>query len=97
MLFYENTATTVHRARYILTLAQKLANQAYFGEYVLKRCTVMGYRGYPALSQEELNQLKQNIFSLFPEFWSNPANFEPVWTTYTEAIGQLCKRLRTTV
>lgn len=76
------------------TLAQKLAKSAYFGESVLKRCTVMGFRDYPALPPTELSDLKQKIFSLFPQFWANPVEFEPTWGACTESIGQLCKRLR---
>ena len=83
-----------HSLSKVQTLAQKLANQAYFGENVLKKCTVMGFRDYPALPQAELNELKQTIFNLFPQYWANPIEFEATWSTCTEAIGQLCKRLR---
>ena len=53
----------------------------------------MGFRDYPALPQAELNELKQTIFNLFPQYWANPIEFEATWSTCTEAIGQLCKRL----
>lgn len=76
------------------TLATKLASQAYFGEQVLKRCTVLGYREQPSLPIDELNDLKQKLFSLFPQFWTNPLDFEPTWGACVEAIGQCCKRLR---
>lgn len=76
------------------TLATKLASQAYFGEQVMKTCTVFGYREQPALPTGELNDLKQKVFSLFPQFWANPVDFEMTWTACTEAIGQCCKRLR---
>ncbi len=76
------------------TLAQKLAEEAYFGKHVLQACTVMGFRQYPALPVRELTDLKQMLFSLFPQLWNNPTEFEPVWAACTEAIGQKCKRLR---
>ena len=83
-----------HSLSKVQTLAQKLANQAYFGENVLKKCTVVGFRDYPALAQAELNKLKQTIFNLFPQYWANPTEFEATWSTCAEAIGQLYKRLR---
>lgn len=64
-----------------------------FGKRVLQACTVMGFRQYPALPVQELLQLKQLLFSLFPEFWKNPAEFEPTWLLCFEAIEQKCKRL----
>ena len=75
------------------TLAQRLASQSYFGDDVLGRCTVMGCRNSPALPLRELNNLKQKLFLLFPQFWANPVDFEEVWTRCAAAIGQRCKRL----
>uniref|UniRef100_A0A1X7SGV2 BEN domain-containing protein n=1 Tax=Amphimedon queenslandica TaxID=400682 RepID=A0A1X7SGV2_AMPQE len=77
------------------TLAVKLANESFFGADILKQCTVMGCRDIPALPLNELNELKQTIFSLFPKYWYNQAEFEAkVWNSCTNAIGQLCKRVR---
>ena len=76
------------------TLATKLAIHSYFGERVLKQCTVSGCREQPALPIKEVNDLKQKLFSLFPQFWANPLNFEATWGLCTEAVGQACKRLR---
>ena len=50
------------RENVIGTLAVKLANESFVGNEVLKRCTVMGCRDYPALPLKELNELKQVIF-----------------------------------
>lgn len=61
------------------TLTTKLAIAAYFGERVLKQCTVFGCREQPALPIKELNDLKQKVFSLFPQFWANPLDFEATW------------------
>ncbi len=76
------------------TLAQKLAEEAYFGKRVLQACTVMGFRQYPALPVREVAELKQLLFSLFPQYWKNPTEFESVWSACSEAVGQKCKRLR---
>ena len=76
------------------TLGVKLAREAYFGPEVMKLCTVRGNRGFPGLPHAELCQLKQTLFSVFPQFWANPVEFEPVWTKCSAAIGQACKALR---
>ena len=78
----------------IPTLATKLAREAFFGDNVLACCTVMGCREFSALPIHELTELKQTIFSQLPQYWSNPIEFEPIWVTCTESIGQACKRLR---
>lgn len=78
----------------VSTLAQKLASDSYFGDDVLEKCTVMGCRDFPALPLKELNELKQKIFSLFPQFWANPVQFEDTWTNCVNAIGQRCKRIK---
>ena len=81
----------------VSNLAVKLARSSFFGEDVLAQCTLMGFGKYPALPTAELNDLKQTIFSLFPKYWSNPIEFETIWKDCGEAIGQVCKRLRTVV
>ena len=75
----------------IPTLARKLAEHSYFGVAVLKQYTIAGYRDEPALSIRKLNDLKSQIFSLLRQFWTNPLEFEQVWTACTVSIGQLCK------
>ena len=47
------------------TLAQRLAQESYFGYDVLEKCTVMGCRDSSALPIKELNDLKQKIFFLY--------------------------------
>ena len=56
-------------------LAVKLVKQYFFGEDILRQCTVMGCRTciFPALPINELNDLKQTIFSFFPNYWNSPA------------------------
>ena len=75
-------------------LARKLAEKSYFGVSVLKLCTVSGCREVPALPLKELNELKSFLFSLLPQFWTNPVEFETVWVRCTVSIGQLCKTIR---
>ena len=76
------------------TLATKLAHEGFFGDQVLGLCTVMGYREQPGLPSQELNELKQALFEHFPQFWSSPVEFEPLWALCADSIGQTCKRLR---
>ena len=76
------------------TLAVKLARQSFFGDDVMKRCTVQGVREFPGLPCAELGQLKEAIFNLFPQYWRNPAEFEPLWSTCVESVGQACKPRR---
>ena len=77
----------------VLTLAQRLASQSYFGDNMLSKCTVMGCRDSPTLPLRELNNLKQKLFLLFPNFWANPLDFEETWTRCTVSIGQRSKRM----
>ena len=76
------------------TLAVKLAREALFGDDILIQCTTFGNREHPALPVAELNQLKHELFQLFPQYWPNPVEFESLWRTCGEAVGQVCKRLR---
>ena len=73
------------------TLAVKLAREAFFGEDVLKKCTVSGERGFPGLPLQELQDLKN---FLFKQFAVTPMEFESVWKSCCTSIGQACKRLR---
>ena len=75
-------------------LAVKLARESFFGKNLMSQCTVMGCGKYPALPGNEINLLKQTMFSQFPKYWLNPVLFESIWKDCTEAIGQACKRVR---
>ena len=77
----------------IPTLAQNLAQESYFGENVQKRCTVMGYRDNPALPWEELNNLKQKVFGLLPQYWNNPIDFESTWEKCVASIANCAREL----
>ena len=44
------------------TLAVKLANESFFGNDILRKCTVMGCRDYPALPLAELSKLYLHCF-----------------------------------
>lgn len=76
------------------TLAVKLAREAIFGDDVLAKCTPGGSRELPALPNDELNLLKEEMFEQFSQYWSNPVEFEAVWSICFNAVGQACKRLR---
>lgn len=75
-------------------LAVKLAKEAFFGDKILVQCTVSGCRELPALPVQELSELKQTMLQQYPKFWNSPQEFEQVWTTCCEAIGQAAKALR---
>ena len=78
----------------VSTLAVKIAREAVFGETVMKKCTAMGSRDLPGLPRKELFEIKKALFDLFPSYWSSCEEFESVWATCIESIGQACKRLR---
>lgn len=76
------------------TLAMKLAREAIFGDDVMRRCTPVAGRELPGLPIAELQLLKQTIFKNFPQYWSNPSEYEGLWGDCMNSIGQACKRLR---
>ena len=61
---------------------------------MLAQCTVSGLRQLPTLPLAELDQLKQTMFAQFPEFWSDPIEFESVWAVCSDAVNQACKHAR---
>ena len=74
-------------------LAVKLAQEAYFGEDVLSRCTVSGFRELPALPIAELSELKQMMLMQFPKHWNSVQEFESLWLICCDAIGHAAKGL----
>ena len=61
-------------------LAVKLAKESFIGDEVLRQYTVMGCRNFPSLPLHEINEPKQIVFFLFPNYWSNPVEFETkIW------------------
>ena len=77
-------------------LAVKLSKEAFFGEDVMRQCTVMGQRDRAGLPTKTLTSLKKLLFGLdhFRECWTNPALFEIHWAKCVEAINHCCKGLR---
>ena len=75
-------------------LAVKLAKEAYFGDKILVQCTVSGCQDLPALPVQELSELKQTMLLLFPKFCNSPQEFEHLWTSCCEVIGQAAKALK---
>ena len=76
------------------TLALKLAVESYFGLKVMAQCTVMGSSAYKGLPINELNSLKQFLFSKVVKYWSAPHEFERIWSTCINSIGHGCARAR---
>lgn len=87
-------ATLSTGAKQSATLAVKLAKEAILGDTVLKKFTISGERGFPALPQKELLDLKHNVFQKFPHYWQAPLDFELQWKSCCECIGQASKRLK---
>ena len=82
---------TMHKAP---TLAVKLARLSVFGDSLMAQSTVMGCPEYAALPKADLQDIKQTVLTQFPVYWGNPIEFEPLWVSCLDAIGQACKRLR---
>ena len=79
----------------IPTLAVKLAREAYFGPSIMMKCTVRGTSGLPALPEKQLTNLKQFLYKLsVPRFVSSKVEFENVWKSSIESVGQACKNYR---
>ena len=77
-------------------LSVKLAKEAYFGEDIMRRCTVMGQRERPGLPPQILSELKKFLFGLdkFRDCWTDPALFEGHWAKCVDSINHACKSLR---
>jgi len=78
----------------VSTLAVKIAVDAVFGASLMKKCTALGGRDLPGLPRTELFKIKKAIYDLFPAYWKNLTEYETVWSSCIDAIGQKCKRLR---
>ena len=69
-------------------LALRLAEEAFFGQDVLVRCTPKGARGRPSLPVRELADLKVVLFGQCPTCWCNVEKFEVVWNSTLDKLGQ---------
>ena len=65
-----------------------------FGDKIPVWCTVFGKRVYPGLPVQEVGELKIILFCQFPQYWKAKHEYESVWKTVVESVGQACKRLR---
>ena len=54
----------------------------------------MGCCEYAALPTDKLDALKATLLQQFPVFWVSPVEFEVLWASCVDAIGQTCKWLR---
>ena len=75
-------------------LAAKLARKSFFGEYIMQRSSVHGFRGQQPLPQDKLGLLKETICSLVPQYAGSPHLFEAVWQKCVGAINHACSKLR---
>ena len=72
----------------------KIATEAVFGQFLMKKCTVLGGRDLPGLPRVELFKIKKTIYDLFLSYWKNIEDFETIWSNCVDAIGHKYKRLR---
>ena len=75
------------------TLAVKIATEAVFGQFIMKKCTALRGRDLPGLPRAELHKIKKAIYDLFPSYWNNSEDFETTWSNCVDATGQTRKRL----
>ena len=77
------------------TLAVRLGKEAYFGPEIMILCTVRGVGSFHALPRTELDKLKSFLCKLaLPRFIDRRVEFEEVWKSCINSIGQACKNYR---
>ena len=74
------------------TLAAKLVREAYFGKDVLAKCTVAGDRDWPGLPIVDFWQLRQTLFTQFPNYWRSPHEFKQLWCILQPSQLASCAR-----
>ena len=57
-------------------------------------CTPMRCCEHASLPTDKLDALKDTLLQQFPVFWTSLVEFEALWASCVDAIGQTCKRLR---
>ena len=72
-------------------LSVKLARESFFGNALMKQCTVHGTRSQPSLPADKLQELKTVVRSVLKY---TDCEFEEVWKACEEAIGCACRKLR---
>lgn len=78
----------------VSTIGVRLARKAIFGDAVMKRCTPMGRKSYPALPTEPLSLLKSVLFKTFSGSWSKPSDSERAWQRCLKSLERACSELR---
>ena len=74
-------------------LAVHLAKEAFFGKEYMSYCTYKGVGKYPALADKEVLRLKSFLRQLsIPWIVTSSIEFEAVYKTCVESIGQACKK-----
>lgn len=75
-------------------LAVRLAVESYFGENLMRQCTVFGGKDKPSLPKEKVSELKNKLMLLHSQFVSSPTEFEHYWSKFVAAINYKCAELR---
>ena len=74
-------------------LVVKLAQEAYFGKELLRKCTVYGYQDKPPLPQPIVESLKRQLYNIHRAKIA-PHEFELYWGKCVGAINHHCSNLR---
>ena len=85
---YPRLNSVAHAGR----LAVRLATESYFGDKVLRNCTVYGQKGQGALPKEKLTALKKKL-AIHYKFYDS-VEFEPIWSKCVGAINHRASALR---
>ena len=75
-------------------LAVKLARECYFGQELMSKCTVFGFKNLPALPKDRLSQLKQKLSSLHPDLITSPVEFEGYWKKAIDSMNHAMAKQR---
>ena len=79
----------------ISTLAARLAQESFFTREVMSQCTFHGVGTLPALPSEQVKEMKAFLKSIImPKLTNSLPEFEMIYKSCVEAVGQRCKGLR---
>lgn len=79
----------------ISTIAVRLAKEAYFGKEYMSYCTFRGIGSCPGLPEDDIKRMKTFLKSIcVPRIVNSTVEFEAIYKTCVESIGQSCKSLR---
>ena len=79
----------------ISTIAVRLAKEAYFGKEYMSYCTFRGIGRFPGLPEGDIKRMKAFLKSIcIPRIVGSTVDFEAIYKSCAESIGQSCKTLR---